>query len=679
MAARAALIVACDVYEDPELSRLRVPVQDAQALSDVLSDPGVGGFQVRTLLNEPAFLVNEEIERFFADRRRDDLLLLYFSCHAVRDQSGRLYFAATNTKLTRLGATGISSAFVGEQMERSASRRVVLLLDCCYSGAFARGLLPRGGGEGIDLQERFGGRGRAVITASNAMEYAFEGDELSMQAGQPSVFTSAVVQGLRTGQADRDGDGWVSVDDLYEYVFEQVREATPHQTPSMFANLQGELFLAHNPNPVAPPTALPAELLQAASSVIAWQREGAVAGLEALLASDQPRLAGAARGALQRLAADDDSRRVSAAAHAALARSGEPAAIAPAASERRAAPPVSAPRDDHGSKAPDDSPRRIPVRSARRPWPKLPRFRLPRLRRTPRQRGQGRDRGAERVERSAQKRLSFTVAYPDAVASTVWDFLWVFLHPARLQAAADDLVAQRSRQLGFQPATSRASAFEQVQRGTMLRLIPQVRGLYFDPPSQEVAWFEGIEEVEFRLWAAAKTTGRVLLGAVEIYAGALPVGRVPLAIRVRGAAENDPDAGPTVATAQLFRSVFVSYSHEDSVIVQACAEVYTALGIDVLTDKTALRSGQPWRAALQTLVEKADLFQLYWSAASSKSPHVTDEWQHALSLQDRKGEQFIRPLRWEDPWPDPPGELAHIHSAPLDLTALSKVARDPRG
>jgi hypothetical protein len=283
------------------------------------------------------------------------------------------------------------------------------------------------------------------------------------------------------------------------------------------------------------------------------------------------------------------------------------------------------------------------------------------------------------MERSAQKRLSFTVAYPDAVTSTVWHFLWVFLHPAGLQAAADDLVAQRSRQLGFQAATSKASAFEQVRRGTMLRLIPQVRGLYFDPPSQEVAWFEGIEEVEFRLWAAERTTGRLLLGAVEIYAGALPVGRVPLAIRVRGAAENDPHHQHSVATAQLFRSVFVSYSHEDSVIVRACAEVYTALGIDVLIDKTALRSGQHWRPALQTLVAKADLFQLYWSAASSKSPHVTEEWQHALSLQVRKGEQFIRPLRWEDPWPDPPGELAHIHFAPLDLTTLSKVARGTRG
>ena len=67
-----------------------------------------------------------------------------------------------------------------------------------------------------------GGRGRAVITASSAMEYAFEGDRLADdQPRRPSVFTSALVEGLATGDADRDEDGWISLDELYDYVFEQ--------------------------------------------------------------------------------------------------------------------------------------------------------------------------------------------------------------------------------------------------------------------------------------------------------------------------------------------------------------------------------------------------------------------------------------------------------------------------
>jgi uncharacterized caspase-like protein len=204
---RSALIVASDDYTDPGLRRLRAPASDAHALAAVLQDPEIGGFQVRTLLNQPAHEVNEAVEEFFADRRPDDLLLVHFSCHGVKDEGGELYFATANTKLRRLGATAVAAEFVNRRMGRSRSRRVVLLLDCCYAGAFERGMTARAG-TGVGIEEQFGGRGRAVITASSAMEYAFEGDELAdAREVAPSVFTSALVEGLVTGEADRDQDG----------------------------------------------------------------------------------------------------------------------------------------------------------------------------------------------------------------------------------------------------------------------------------------------------------------------------------------------------------------------------------------------------------------------------------------------------------------------------------------
>ena len=46
---------------------------------------------------------------------------------------------------------------------------------------------------------------RVVVTASSAMEYAFEGDQLTDDhSPRPSMFTSALVEGLATGDADRD-------------------------------------------------------------------------------------------------------------------------------------------------------------------------------------------------------------------------------------------------------------------------------------------------------------------------------------------------------------------------------------------------------------------------------------------------------------------------------------------
>lgn len=79
-------------------------------------------------------------------------------------------------RIEHLDATAVSADFVNTAMARSLSRRIVLLLDC-YAGAFGRGSASRAGG-GVELKGRFDGRGRVVLTASNAMEYSYavEGD-----------------------------------------------------------------------------------------------------------------------------------------------------------------------------------------------------------------------------------------------------------------------------------------------------------------------------------------------------------------------------------------------------------------------------------------------------------------------------------------------------------------------
>jgi hypothetical protein len=331
---RSALIVASDDYTDPGLRRLRAPAADAQALAAVLRDPGIGGFEVRTLLNEPAHEVNLAVEEFFADRRPDDLLLVHFSCHGVKDESGDLYFAASNTLLRRLGATAVAAEFVNRRMSRSRSRRVVLLLDCCYAGAFERGMTARVGA-GIGIEEQFGGRGRAVITASSSMEYAFEGDELAdTRELAPSVFTSALVEGLETGDADRDQDGLVALDELYDYVYDKVRAVTPNQTPGKWTfGVQGELYIARRSRPVTTPAPLPPDLQQAIDHPLAGIRAGAVQELARLLPARHAGLALAAQVALERLT-EDDSRTVSAVAAAVLSAGVPPAEVAePAAAK----------------------------------------------------------------------------------------------------------------------------------------------------------------------------------------------------------------------------------------------------------------------------------------------------------------------------------------------------------
>ena len=136
-----ALIIANDQYEDENLSQLQAPKFDAYALAEVLGDPETSKFYVQLAVNKKSHTVNQLIEDFFDKRNRDDLLLLYFSGHGVKDEDGKLYFATPNTKRDRLRSTAISASLVNEMMRITRSRSQILLLDCCFSGAFAKGMI----------------------------------------------------------------------------------------------------------------------------------------------------------------------------------------------------------------------------------------------------------------------------------------------------------------------------------------------------------------------------------------------------------------------------------------------------------------------------------------------------------------------------------------------------------
>ena len=127
---RSGLIVASDTFEDPRLRQLRAPGTDAQELAAVLSDPRIGDFDVRVSMNQRNYEVRLALEDFFDDRRPDDVLLLHFSCHGIKDEAGRLFFAVADTQKHRLNATAIAADYVNDLLNQTRSRRVV-----CFSTA----------------------------------------------------------------------------------------------------------------------------------------------------------------------------------------------------------------------------------------------------------------------------------------------------------------------------------------------------------------------------------------------------------------------------------------------------------------------------------------------------------------------------------------------------------------
>lgn len=315
---RLALVVATQTYRDPSLRQLRAPARDTQDLTDVLADPEVGDFTVTSVVDRAAHEIRLAIEEFLLDRRTDDLLLIYLSCHGLMDARRRLFFAASDTRKDRLAATGVEAQWLLEQLDDCRARRQVVILDCCFSGAFAN--LAKGDSD-LGLAERFNaaGRGRVVLTASRGSEYSFEGEPVPGSTMPGSIFTSALVDGIRTGAADLDRDGLISVDDAYTYAFDRLRSTDTHQTPQRWLyGAEGDIFLARSPAGVTiTPAALPDGIRNSLESPYVPIRLGAVDALGEWLTDSDPARALAARQALQRVA-ESDVARVVARAHALL-------------------------------------------------------------------------------------------------------------------------------------------------------------------------------------------------------------------------------------------------------------------------------------------------------------------------------------------------------------------------
>ncbi|WP_405549525.1 caspase domain-containing protein [Streptomyces microflavus] len=262
MQGRYALLVATTEFTSGGLKRLRSPARDIAELGAVLKDPSIGDFEVSQALNQDHHDTMRIIESFFQGRKREDLLLLHISSHGLKADHGDLFFAARNTDRNLPESTAIPATFIHSQMDRCRARSQVLLLDCCYSGAFLQGAK---GDPTVHIKDQLIGHGRAILTATNRTEYAWEGENLNELEPAPSHFTGAIVEGLRTGDADRDRDGRVSVQELYDYVYDHVRASTQLQSPQQWSSMQHTVIVARSP--FAPEPANEAESNQGESAV----------------------------------------------------------------------------------------------------------------------------------------------------------------------------------------------------------------------------------------------------------------------------------------------------------------------------------------------------------------------------------------------------------------------------
>ncbi|MGB5632119.1 MAG: caspase family protein, partial [Waterburya sp.] len=210
MPKKVALLIGVSEYGEG-IPSLSAPINDVAAIKRVLENPQMAGFDaVETLINPNLSAMQTAVQRIFANLAKDDLVLLFFSGHGITDDNNRLYLTTKGTSKNFYKATSVPASFVQDISCESYAKRQAIVLDCCYSGAFAEGWQTKS--VGLDLEKELGAEGRVVLTSSTATQTSFQQD-----GEQLSLYTKYFVEGIETGAAGKKVQGKIYAFELHDY------------------------------------------------------------------------------------------------------------------------------------------------------------------------------------------------------------------------------------------------------------------------------------------------------------------------------------------------------------------------------------------------------------------------------------------------------------------------------
>jgi len=227
-----ALIVGIDKYKNKAIS-LKYSASDALLFSETLKKLAAPLFNKVdiTLLTSFEATTKESIQQAFSELtgkvKPNDLFVFYNASHGVIDivDNKEQYLLLTSDVLLlssrHLGESALSQGELIRLIGAVPAQKKLIILDTCHAGK---------GGKEITLALLAGTRGLTESTAIKLLQRAVGSNVFSASSDTQAalegyqgqgLFTYALVKGL-TGAADIDGDGFIKIYELADYVEEQV-------------------------------------------------------------------------------------------------------------------------------------------------------------------------------------------------------------------------------------------------------------------------------------------------------------------------------------------------------------------------------------------------------------------------------------------------------------------------
>lgn len=222
-----AVIVGAAQYA--HMPTLRYTDDDAYQLYAHLKSPQGGAIadhQLRLLIDEDATRVGilQAMRQTFQQADENDVIIFYFSGHGIEGSFLPVDYDGTNNKLFH--------EEIKREIERSPAKHKIVVADACHSGSvfFRRSSAQEVLRKYYDAFEQTNG-GMALLMSSKGEEYSLEDSGL-----RSGVFSHFLIKGLK-GAADNDASGIISIDEVYQYIYRNVRLYTGNvQTPQLIGH-----------------------------------------------------------------------------------------------------------------------------------------------------------------------------------------------------------------------------------------------------------------------------------------------------------------------------------------------------------------------------------------------------------------------------------------------------------
>lgn len=193
----------------------------------------------------------ESIKNQISGSKVDDYVVIFVASHGLLDPDLNYYLAGHNTNFESPKSGGLSYDLLEDVFEGGKARNRLMMIDACHSGEVdkdnvslenataqlnstsikARGFKTRptplvGLDNSFELMKKLfqdvrDGTGSFVISAAGGLEYAFESAEWNN-----GVFTYALLNGIKSNEADIDNNGDIDVKELYSYISKTVENLT---------------------------------------------------------------------------------------------------------------------------------------------------------------------------------------------------------------------------------------------------------------------------------------------------------------------------------------------------------------------------------------------------------------------------------------------------------------------